>query len=158
MGLESEAVPYYEKAISSGLRDPERSGALLGLGSTYRTLGMYGKSKEIFEQGLREYPRAREFKVFYAMTLYNLRQYDKAMELLLREISDTSNDEGTRSYQRAIAFILISLIRYGNSPHYSNANACWKLNDLVKEALLLLCQGRESASFRFYDGTAFMTL
>lgn len=104
MGLESEAVPYYEKAISLGLKDPERCGALLGLGSTYRTLGMYGKSKEIFEQGLREYPGAREFRVFYAMTLYNLRQYDKAMELLLREISETSNDEGTRSYQRAIAF------------------------------------------------------
>lgn len=31
MGLESEAVPYYEKAISLGLKDPERCGALLGL-------------------------------------------------------------------------------------------------------------------------------
>lgn len=31
MGLEGEAVPYYEKAISSGLKDPERCGALLDL-------------------------------------------------------------------------------------------------------------------------------
>lgn len=59
MGLEGEAVPYYEKAISSGLKDPERRGALLGLGSTYRTLGLYNKSKEIFERGRQDYPQAR---------------------------------------------------------------------------------------------------
>lgn len=104
MGLEGEAVPYYEKAISSGLKDSERCGALLGLGSTYRTLGMYDKSKGILEQGLQEYPEAREFNVFYAMTLYNLGQYDKAMALLLKEVGETSNDEGIKSYQKAIAF------------------------------------------------------
>ena len=77
---------------------------MLGLGSTYRTLGMYDKSKEILEQGLQEYPEAREFNVFYAMTLYNLGQYDKAMALLLKEIGETSNDEGIKSYRKAIAF------------------------------------------------------
>ncbi|MGE7828333.1 tetratricopeptide repeat protein [Paenibacillus sp. NPDC093718] len=104
MGLEGEAVPYYEQAISSGLKDPERCGALLGLGSTYRTLGMYHKSKGILEQGLLEYPEAREFNVFYAMTLYNLGQYDKSMALLLKEVGETSNDEGIKSYRKAIAF------------------------------------------------------
>ncbi|MFE9278100.1 tetratricopeptide repeat protein [Paenibacillus glucanolyticus] len=104
MGLEGEAVPYYEKAISSGLKDPERRGALLGLGSTYRTLGLYNKSKEIFERGRQDYPQAREFNVFYAMTLHNLGQYDKAMELLLKELGETSSDEGIHRYQRAIVF------------------------------------------------------
>ena len=46
---------------------------------------MYDKSKEILEQGLQEYPEAREFNVFYAMTLYNLGQYDKAMALCLKK-------------------------------------------------------------------------
>lgn len=104
MGLEGEAVPYYEKAISSGLKEPDRCGALLGLGSTYRTLGLYDKSKNILERGRQEYPQAKEFNVFYAMTLYNLGQYDQAMGLLMKELGETSNDEGIKSYQRAIAF------------------------------------------------------
>ncbi len=40
-GREREAVLHYVKAISGGLPDEERSGALLGLGSTYRALGEY---------------------------------------------------------------------------------------------------------------------
>ncbi|GAA0853027.1 hypothetical protein GCM10008915_72860 [Bifidobacterium pullorum subsp. gallinarum] len=86
------------------MKDPERHGALLGLGSTYRTLGLYNKSKEIFERGRQDYPQAREFNVFYAMTLHNLGQYDKAMELLLKELGETSSDEGIHRYQRAIVF------------------------------------------------------
>ena len=39
LGEEAKAVPYYEKAISLGLEDENLEGALLGLGSTYRTLG-----------------------------------------------------------------------------------------------------------------------
>lgn len=104
MGLESEAVPYYEKAISSGLSGQDRRGALLGLGSTYRTLGQYEHSMRILEQGRNEYPDAREFNVFYAMTLYNLGRNAEAMELLLREVGETSGDDGIASYGRAILF------------------------------------------------------
>ncbi|ANY75993.1 tetratricopeptide repeat protein [Paenibacillus ihbetae] len=104
LGLETAAVPYYEKAISSGLTGADRRGALLGLGSTYRTLGEYDKSREIFELAKKEYPEAREFNVFYAMTLYNLGGYQQAMELLLTELAETTQDEGIRSYRRAIAF------------------------------------------------------
>ncbi|MGG4343068.1 hypothetical protein [Paenibacillus lautus] len=31
-------------------------------------------------------------------------QYDKAMALLLKEVGETSNDEGIKSYQKAIVF------------------------------------------------------
>lgn len=41
MGKESEAVPFYEKAISNGLSGEDRKGAMLGLGSTYRCFGPY---------------------------------------------------------------------------------------------------------------------
>jgi tetratricopeptide (TPR) repeat protein len=40
-GEESLAVLYYEKAIQYGLSDEALSGALLGLGSTYRCLRRY---------------------------------------------------------------------------------------------------------------------
>ena len=38
-GREREAVPFYVRAIAGDLSDEERRGALLGLGSTYQTLG-----------------------------------------------------------------------------------------------------------------------
>ena len=38
------------------------------------------------------------------MAYYNIREYSKAMELLLNSLADTSSDEGILSYQRAIRF------------------------------------------------------
>lgn len=104
LGLEKDAIQYYEKAISIGLPDEELRGAYLGLGSTYRTLGQYEKSKEVFEKGLAKFPQDRAMEVFYAMTLYNLKEHSKAMEILLHSIAQTSLDEDIRNYKRAIEF------------------------------------------------------
>ncbi|GIO29730.1 MULTISPECIES: tetratricopeptide repeat protein [Paenibacillus] len=104
LGLEREAVPYYEEAIRLGLGEESLAGALLGLGSTLRTLGEYGRASEVLEQGLRTFPERREFRVFYAMVLYNLGRHAQAMELLLAEIADTSGDDGIRGYAKAIRF------------------------------------------------------
>jgi tetratricopeptide (TPR) repeat protein len=41
LGHKEKAVSYYENAIRLGLNGEELEGALLGLGSTYRTLGEY---------------------------------------------------------------------------------------------------------------------
>ncbi|MEZ7171173.1 tetratricopeptide repeat protein [Sporosarcina sp. OR05] len=48
LGKEAEAVPFYEKALEIGLNDSDTLGATIGLGSTYRTLGQYKKSKLVF--------------------------------------------------------------------------------------------------------------
>lgn len=104
LGLEKEAVPYYEKAISIGLPEKDLQGAFLGLGSTYRTLGQYQKSKEVFEKGLSKFTEDRAMKVFYAMTLYNLNEHSKAMEILLTNLAQTSSDKNIKTYKRAIEF------------------------------------------------------
>lgn len=104
LGMEAEAVPFYEQAIALGLTGDERRGALLGLGSTYRTLGEYEKAKLTFEQGIAQFPDAREFYVFYAMTLYNLQDYSKSMETLLHQLIETTSDQGVLKYKRAILF------------------------------------------------------
>lgn len=41
LGEEKEAIPFYRAALEHGLGGKDRRGALLGLGSTYRTLGQY---------------------------------------------------------------------------------------------------------------------
>jgi len=104
LGLEAQAMPYYEQAIANGLQGEDRQGAMLGLGSTYRTLAHYDKAATLFKQAIQDYPEAREFKVFYAMVLYNLEQYAEGMQLLMTELAETTNDKGIERYQRAILF------------------------------------------------------
>ena len=104
LGLEREAIPFYEKAIQAGLSGEDLLGALLGMGSTYRCIGEYQKAKETFQRALELFPERNEFKVFLAMTYYNLKEHSKAMELLLTSLVETSKDEGILSYDRAIRF------------------------------------------------------
>ncbi|MGY0372004.1 tetratricopeptide repeat protein [Clostridium sp. JNZ J1-5] len=104
LGLEKEAVQYYEKAIMLDLPDEDLQGAFLGLGSTYRTLGEYEKSKEVLEKGLARFTDNKAMKVFYAMTLYNLNDYTKAMEILLTNLAETSSDDNIKKYKKAIEF------------------------------------------------------
>jgi tetratricopeptide (TPR) repeat protein len=104
LGLEREAIPFYEKAIQTGLSGNNLKSALLGMGSTYRAIGEYQKSVDIFQRALILFPNSHEFNVFLAMAYYNIREYSKAMELLLNSLADTSIDEGILCYQGAIRF------------------------------------------------------
>lgn len=102
LGQETNALPHYEKAIQLGLPGNDLREALLGLGSTYRTVGLYQKSAETFEQAIQRFPDANEFKVFYAMTLYNLGRSHEAVTLLLKHIAGNSRDENVLKYASAI--------------------------------------------------------
>ncbi|NIK12552.1 tetratricopeptide repeat protein [Alkalibacillus almallahensis] len=104
LGEEAKAVPFYEKAIKLGLPEKELEDALLGLGSTYRTLGEYEKSNGTFEKGMELFPNNRAMQTFYSMTLYNLNEHSKAMELLLQCLIETTNDPEILSYKKAIEF------------------------------------------------------
>lgn len=101
---EKDAIPYYENAIEIGMDDEKLKGALLGLGSTYRTIGEYQSSLKIFNQAVLQYPTNNEFKVFRAMTNYNLGNHEDAMRELLKVIADTSSDENVKAYKKAILF------------------------------------------------------
>src|SRR5687768_1300103 len=104
LGLEREAIPFYEKAIQTGLNGDDLKSALLGMGSTYRCIGEYQKSIETFQHALTLFPDSHEFNVFLGMAYYNIGEHSKAMELLLNSLVDTSSDEGILRYQRAIRF------------------------------------------------------
>lgn len=104
LGKESNAVPYYEKAIQGDLNDEDLANAYLGLGSTYRTLGEYENSKHTLEKGLEKYPHNLAIQVFYAMTLFNLKEHERSMELLLKNLAATSSDPQIQKYKKAITF------------------------------------------------------
>ncbi len=111
LGREREAVPFYRVAMANGLAGDELRGAYLGLGSTYRTLGMYPESEQVFTEGLRRFPEANELKVFRAMTQYNLGEHHKAMSALLTVLAETTSDPDVKQYSRAIALYASDLNR-----------------------------------------------
>ena len=102
LGEERNAIPFYLAAIENGLSGNDLRSAYLGLGSTYRTLGMYQQSKQTFREALEKFPEATEIKVFLAMTLYNLSEHHAATTSLLQIIADTTTDTETQKYTRAI--------------------------------------------------------
>jgi tetratricopeptide (TPR) repeat protein len=103
-GLEAAAVPHYERAIVLGLAGEDLRGALLGLGSTYRTLGQYPQAVATLQRGLEAFPDAKEFPTFLAMALYNTGEYKQATSLLLKTLVAASNDAGIERFSRAILF------------------------------------------------------
>lgn len=102
-GNESAAVPYYEKALAHGLVD-DRAGAFLGLGSTYRCLGQYAKSLDVFDRAILEFPNDRGLQVFRALTLFNLDRAEESVQTLLLQLLDTTSDAQIQSYDRALRF------------------------------------------------------
>jgi len=104
LGHEAEAVPFYVAALSGELPSNLRRSAFTGLGSTYRTLGLFRQAHETLSQGLAEFPEANEIRVFLAMACYNLGQPKVAVEGLLRLLAAATNDQEIKAYARAIEF------------------------------------------------------
>ncbi|MEU1375929.1 tetratricopeptide repeat protein [Streptomyces triculaminicus] len=101
--LEAEAVPYYERALSTpGLTAEDRHGAFLGLGSTYRVLGRHERSLETLRRGLEEFPDDPALRVFAAMALYNAGEHHESVTTLLKVVAATSGDPGVHGHRRAI--------------------------------------------------------
>ena len=103
-GLEQEAAPFYEQALENGLIEQEREGAFIVLGSTYRVIGQFTKSRAVFEKGMVEFPDNQALRVFYAMTLHNLKEHDSAMESLLDVVANTAQNRDIENYTRAIHY------------------------------------------------------
>lgn len=114
-GMEEEAIPHYEFAIEQGLEDDDLRGALLGLGSSYRSTGRFTDSVRTLQKGIALFPDAEEFKVFLALSLYNLGQHRDAMELLLNHIAEFSREPATKRYSAAIAHYAAQ-----PDPHYDH--------------------------------------
>lgn len=100
----AEAVPFYLQSLELGLKGHDRRDALLGLASTYRSLGEYEKSKKTFEMGIIEFPQYHPYNVFLALTEFNLNRPEEAIKILLDVLIQTTADQEIRSYERALKF------------------------------------------------------
>ncbi len=102
LGLEEEAAEHYEAALANGLSGDDLRGALLGLGSTYRTLGRDDDSERIFRRGLEEFPDFRPYRIFRAMLQYNRGEAREAVQELINVLLETTSDPDIQRYQRAL--------------------------------------------------------
>ena len=100
-GREREAVPFYVRAIAGSLPDEGRSGAFLGLGSTYRALGEYPEAVEVLRRGMAEFPEDKAMQTFLAMALHNAGEHREAVGLLLKNLVKTTSDPNIKAYERA---------------------------------------------------------
>jgi tetratricopeptide (TPR) repeat protein len=102
LGLEEEAAEHYEAALANGLAGEDLRGALLGLGSTYRTLGRDEDAERIFRRGLEQFPDFRPYRVFRAMLQYNRGDARDAVRELVEVLVETTSDPAIQRYERAL--------------------------------------------------------
>lgn len=112
-GFEQQAIPCYLIALQHDLPPQLRQAAWLGLGNTYRALGDYQKSLTTFDDGLNEFPQAKEITLFRAMMRYNLGETRQAVADLLVLLAETSAHREISTYQRAIRQYAVDLDRIG---------------------------------------------
>ncbi|MCU0096243.1 tetratricopeptide repeat protein [Bacillus sp. OR9] len=101
MGLETEAMPYYEQAIANGLEGESLCSAYIYFGSTYRCIGEYDKAITVLETGLQQFPDNDVMKVFLSLAKYNVNDHESAMKLLLETVVKV---EEVKEFERAISF------------------------------------------------------
>jgi tetratricopeptide (TPR) repeat protein len=104
LGLESEAIPLYERAIANGLSGKDLENAIIGLGSSLRCTDQHESSLSVLQDGVDKFPDNWSMKVFLAMTLHELDQTGRAMEMLLTCITQTSSNPSIKEYELAISF------------------------------------------------------
>ena len=103
LGLEAEAVPYYERALALGLPEPELEGLVLGLGSTYRNVGQIADSLALLERGVVDYPANDAMRCFLALARLANDEPAEALALAFDVILDTSASPAIDRYRRALA-------------------------------------------------------
>ncbi|WP_017186548.1 tetratricopeptide repeat protein [Alkalibacillus haloalkaliphilus] len=109
MEMFPQAITFYQQALDFELNEEERKEVLLRLGISYRAVGLYDKAKETLEVGMSEYPSYNPMYVYFAFTLYNLGDYDLAMEIMAQKLLETTNDDDLVKQQQLIEFYASSL-------------------------------------------------
>ena len=101
-GLEAEAVPYYERALTLGLPEPDQEGLTLGLGSTYRNVGRIADSIALLEHGVSTYPDNHAMRCFLALARCSNGEAREALALAFDVILDTGSSPSIDRYRRAL--------------------------------------------------------
>jgi predicted Zn-dependent protease len=104
LGLEAEAVAYYERALALGLPEPELEGLVLGLGSTYRNVGRLDESVALLRRGVRDYPANAAMRCFLALALLSAGDAREALATALDVVLETCPSPSIERYRRSLSW------------------------------------------------------
>lgn len=103
-GLEDDAIPYYQAALSRDLNGAQRVEAYLGLGSSLRVVGRVFESYQVMSSAVEEYPQHLALKVFYALTLERMGNFGDAVTQLLNVVLECGKGDTLDAYRPALRY------------------------------------------------------
>jgi predicted Zn-dependent protease len=115
LGLEAEAVPYYERSLALGIGEPDREGLVLGLGSTYRNVGRHADAVATLEMGTRDYPENDAMRCFLALALLSNGDAESALATMLTLVLDSSGSPSVERFRRALSWYRDDLLGVAGS-------------------------------------------
>jgi cyanophycin synthetase len=102
-GREKQAIPLYRLALARGLANEDLHTALIGLGSSLRTVGNTPAAITILRKARRLFPRDPVVVMFLALAHYDAGRRD----LVIRQLGDALLKESTQPrltrYRRVLA-------------------------------------------------------
>jgi tetratricopeptide (TPR) repeat protein len=98
MGLEPEAIPYYEQAVQRGLEGSDLQECLVCLGSSYRVVGESQEAVDILEDAIDQFPDNNSSRAFLALAYYSNDQVEESVRTLLELLLETTKDENILAY------------------------------------------------------------
>lgn len=104
LGLEPEAIPYYEQAVQLGLEGEELQECLVCLGSSYRIVGDSQEAVDILLDAIDRFPDNNSSKAFLALAYYSNDQVEEAMSTLLDLLLTTTKDENILAYANPLDY------------------------------------------------------
>jgi tetratricopeptide (TPR) repeat protein len=104
MGQESQAIPYYEKALEIGLPAEDLQECLICLGSSLRVVGRYEEAITTLTKAVGKFPDDNSGRAFLALAYYSNQQYQEAVKLLLDLLLETTEDEDILAYSGALEY------------------------------------------------------
>ena len=103
VGLEAEAVRYYERAWALGVPEPERRGFLVGFGSTLRNVGRADEAVALLAEAVQAYPDYPALHAFLSLALFSAGHPRAALATMLGVALDLAGPRGFDGYERALA-------------------------------------------------------
>ena len=103
VGREVDAVPLYERALSSGLREPYRHRCQVQLASSLRVLGRHREAVTAIEEAATAYPDSLGVAAVRALVHHDAGDPTGALAGLLTAVAATSADPDVARYRAAIA-------------------------------------------------------
>lgn len=105
LAMETEAMPYYEQSIKLGLPREELERAYIALGTIYRTHGRYEDARDLFDEAMDTFANEPQIRLYYAMSLYHVQEYAKAIELIMQIAATETQHEGILKHRWPLQFL-----------------------------------------------------